>query len=551
MDMLKKIPHPLLVCSLILLTLLLFHNPYSKRTLVPNFEPYPDALHYVVPARSYINGDGFLISREGRGIKPSVPPLYSYLLIPFFLVNNDPRTFYFTNVLLSLCSLVFFYLILRRISKNYLIIGLSLLLYATNYFIYWYPTLAMAENLTLFLFLLNAWLLTIPLINPVIVFGAVVPFLFYLTKYANGPLTAVFLLATLVRIIFSKKDKNQRHKVIFLASLIFGALILYVTTPNIITAITSVVRSIMPISQFGHNTTASSGTGGWFSMAYMTKNLPEYARAMLGGYSVRFLWDSTPIIPFFVGLPALAGLIWGSIRKDTRLLSLSVLCALVASILFMSTFYSLDMRYLNFAIPTLLLGFTIFLDTLGTLVHKKKQYRTIFTVGIVLVILAYMGTNAIRMKKQIMLNLKYAETPWYYLSVLKANEYFGKLPKTDKMPVLISSMIPYYIDFYSNGEYSLLPMSHHQEFRNNMRAAWGDFNYDDLIMLYKKTMYRGYDLYVDNYGLGNEAVLHEDFKKIADAFNLEKVAEGCYGACNIYKLHPKEAFFFKLNFVVE
>ena len=103
-----------------------------------------------------------------------------------------------------------------------------------------------------------------------------------------------------------------------------------------------------------------------------------------------------------------------------------------------------------------------------------------------------------------MLNLKYAETPWYYLSVVKLNEYFAKLPIKKQKTIVISSLIPYYIDFYSNKTYDLLPLSLEQEFRNNRKEAWGNNDYSDLLALYKSYLDRGYDVYVHNYGLGNE-----------------------------------------------
>lgn len=138
-----------------------------------------------------------------------------------------------------------------------------------------------------------------------------------------------------------------------------------------------------------------------------------------------------------------------------------------------------------------------------------------------------------------MLNIKYAETPWYYISVLKLNEYFKDYPTSKKEPVVISAMIPYYVDFYSNKQYALLPLSLNQEFRTAREAAWGKFDYSDLIMLYTKIIYSGHEVFVHNYGIGNEKPLQEDFKKIQDNFILIKVQDGCFDACNIWKLKIK------------
>lgn len=166
-----------------------------------------------------------------------------------------------------------------------------------------------------------------------------------------------------------------------------------------------------------------------------------------------------------------------------------------------------------------------------------RESRLIITLLIILLFFFYSFTNAIRLKKQIMLNLKYAETPWYYLSVIKLNEYFVTLPRKDHKPIVISSLIAYYIDFYSNKTYDLLPLSLEQEFRNNRKEAWGNNNYSDLLTLYKSYLNQEYDVYVHNYGLGNEKKLQNDHDAIHTYFKTTLVSTGCLGACNIWKVN--------------
>jgi hypothetical protein len=142
-----------------------------------------------------------------------------------------------------------------------------------------------------------------------------------------------------------------------------------------------------------------------------------------------------------------------------------------------------------------------------------------------------------RIKSQIVINLKYAETPWYYISVLKLNDYFSKEKITDgSKPVVISPMVPYYIDFYSNGNYQLLPLSVDQEFRLNKEEAWGYYDYSNLHNLYENFIKEGKQVYVARYGLGNESYLNNAFKDLENDFRLTEVYSGCYSQCNIYKL---------------
>lgn len=568
---------------------LLLRDPFSQRTLVPNFEPYPDTIHYINPARSFVEGYGLEITREGRTLQTNVPPLYSIVLIPLFYVYNDPRMAFFTNVILALLSYLFFYKILAklvttndqrpttiyqrlstndyRLTTNDLIVAITLFLYVTNYFVYWYPSLAMSENLTLTLFMIGVWLLVKP-VSPLTSIGAgVLSVLFYMTKYASIPITGFYFITYLVKIVaqvLHMKNKKQRATLLrsYMGLLFASAGVLFLLfswwewTAKGSTLLVTLFNSLFP-QQSSAPTVMS---GGWFSFSYMEKYLPQYLRAMAGGVRMRFLWDDTPIVPLYVGIPAIVGLLWAMVNKHSRLLAGGLVAMLISSIVFMSTFYSQDMRYLYHAIPTLLIGFALFWNNITNtvtscwlLVTGKKQIISnqskipyILIIAVLLGIFGYYSiTNAMRLKSAVMVNLKYAETPWYYISVLELNKYFAKEPPpSKKFPVVISSMIPYYIDFYSNGNYSLLPMSLHQEFRNSRKETWGDYNYSDLIDLYRRILYSGYPLYVHNYGLGNEKVLHDDFQKIKDAFTLELVHQGCVDACNIWKVTEKDPITF-------
>ena len=159
---------------------------------------------------------------------------------------------------------------------------------------------------------------------------------------------------------------------------------------------------------------------------------------------------------------------------------------------------------------------------------------------IILFFCFYVFNNALRIKNQISLNLKYAETPWYYISVLKLNEYFTDDKVIDgKKPVVISALPPFLVDFYSNGNYTLLPLSYEQEFRSAKEITWGPNDYTDLPKLYTKYIKEGYDVYVSRYGLGNEVYTNRDFEIIMKEFQLDLVWPGCYEQCNIYTVGLK------------
>ncbi len=585
LGMLKR--HWVFWVTLFLFILLLAKNPFSVRTLIPNFEPYPDTIHYINSAQSFIRGHGLQIWRERRVLKTTVPPLYSLVLIPAFLINIDARMFYFMNILLALGSFLFFYLTAKNIctnrsqpvptQKSFIVLFVSLFLYVTNYFIYWYPSLAMAENLALFLFMAGIHVLTLPVTRKHVILAAVISIAFYITKYASIPLTGFYFLSYGLKIIVEHLDSpseseggnDKKTKLVIPMKMgiqpkITSLLILILTSFFLFLAYSiwewQAKGSTLLLTLFSvflpQKSATLVGSGSWFSMQYLPAHLPEYLKAIRGGYSVRFLWDNTPIVPIFVGVPGLIGLIFGIFKKQTRILSIALSSILLSSILFMSTFYSIDMRYLYHAIPTLLIGFVIFWGFLLSLrgaigdaaISKIRLLRfarndklnvTRYTLHVVLVILFLFSfaTSAIRLKKQIMLNIKYAETPWYYLSIVKLNEYFVTLPKKNHKPIVISSLIPYYIDFYNNNTYGLLPLSLEQEFRNNRKEAWGNNDYSNLLSLYKSYLNRGYDVYVHNYGLGNEKKLQNDHDAIHTYFKTSLVSTGCLGACNIWKVN--------------
>lgn len=529
------------ICLLIF-SMLLYKDPFSQRTLISNLEPYPDTIHYIVPARSLASGDEFLVKREGRGFHPSVKPLYSLILIPGYIFNKDPRIFYFTNFILAMVSVSLFFLIIRKITKNIWISGLIFLLYITNYFFYWFPTLAMAENLILPLFLAALWLVLDKASVKNSILTGLLSLGFYVTKSAAAPLTASFLVIYGIKIFIDQKDLIGKMKL--WTALGFGFILILIPTllydsylgkDSILTHFFSFISSGSPIVSDRITETSSA----WFSPSYINKNLPQYLNALIGE-QMRFLWDFSPIVPKFAGMGALLGLLISLFIKKLKFLSFSLIAVLFSSIFFIATFYTADARYIYHAIPTLLIGFALFLLFLFKS-FKDRNLKMVFYIILGAIFLIYIVTNGLRLKNQIMLNIKYAETPWSYISVLKLNEYFTKdRIKDKKKPIVITPMPAYFIDFYSNGNYSLLPLSLDQEFRKREKIVWGPADYTDLLKLYSDKITEGFEVYVAIYGLGIEGYLHNDFNKIKDKFNLTLVYPGCYDLCNIYKVSLKE-----------
>jgi hypothetical protein len=526
----------------VLFGLLIYKDPFSERTLIPNFEPYPDTFFYINPALSLIKGDGMHIVREGRVLKPNVPPLYSLTLAPVFLIRQDPRMAYYVNVILAFASLFLFWAILRKLFTNKLIIYLLLLLYTTNYFIYWMPTLVMAENLTLTLFLAALFFLLSRVSKINLAATAFLAIAIYATKYANIPISIAVAVVYLIKIIFFEAAGRKVYTgLVFLAAfagsfLLLAAFEWLVRGNNLLAPILGNLSLIFQSVPQTVSEPQVSARSSWFGIEYMEKNLPLYINSLIGNPN-RFLWDQTPLIPKLVGIFGLTGILAGIIRKKTRLFALSLFLPLSALIVFMLTFYSFDARYIYIAIPTLLFGLGLFLGFITETPIKKVMVSSLILIAVTV----YLITSFTRIKSQISINLRYAETPWNYIAILKTNEYFSQAKIINgKKPVLISALPPFLVDYFSNGNYTLLPLAYQQEFRSFKEEVWGPNDYSDFIKLYKKYLNDGFDVYVSRAGLGNEGYTNHDFDTIVAAFNTQIVFSGCYDQCNIYSVKLKD-----------
>ncbi len=528
----------ILATCAVLFSLLLFKDVFSTRTLVPNLEPYPDSIHYINSAFSLIKGHGIAIEREGRVLSPSVPPLYSLALVPIFLARSDARMFYFVNILLAFISLFLLYKIIKKIVNNIFWIGFLLFIYITNYFIYWYPSIPMAENLTLTLFLGLLFVLSRTVSNLNLFLAAVLTVCLYFTKYASLPLVLSFAVIFLIKNILEEKRKDHvlRSCLKFLFFLLVAFLPFYFyelffRKTDIITATLSNALKLLNLTP--PEDKIEKIQSPYFSTNYFSKNFSLYLGSLFGK-PMRFLWDNTPMVSFWMGLAGLTGLIAGLFDKKLRIICLAVILSLVSSIIFLSYFYVADGRYFYHAIPSVVLGMALFLRLLDSRIKNPR----LITFLVVIVFIFYSVINFQRLKYQVSLNLRHSETPWYYVSVITLNDYFIDQPLGEK-PIVISALPPYYVDFFSNKNYTLLPLSKNQEFPTVREKVWGPNDYSDLVNLYKKYLSQGRVLYVNNYGLGNEQPLHDDFDLIKKEFRLEKVQDGCDGACNIYKLEAK------------
>lgn len=536
-----------LFATAFVLTLLLARDPFSDRTLIPNFEPFPDTFHYITTARCYITRGEWKLCRDGiqyelPGTVPSVPQAYSLALIPGFLVLNDPRFFYYTNVALSFIAIILFDSILKTLTKRKLLRATILAILVTSYHVYWLPSLAMAENLLIPLYLLATWLLTKKVSRKQLVGLSIAATGIYFTKYAYTPLTASIMLFGGITILVHTWNAQSLGKTLkstlgLLPYLVGPAVILLPFSHNFSSSFSFLISQLR-ISKPAE--TAAASNSSYFSAKTSAAYLPEYFQVLLGK-TARFLWDFRPWYPKWIGYLGLGGWIAGLIQKKHRLLAGFLLVSTATQLAFMSTFYAFDTRYIFSAFFAVLLGVALFVEplldhkTVTKLLTKIKLpvwVGTVAVVGVLGVIVLLPRATAV--KSQIVINIKYAETPWWYLSVLEYNSFFAN--KREEQPQLITLSSPYLVDFFSNNTYAVLPFDEQQDFANVKDAVWGIENNTLLMDTYQQKLENGETLYVADYGIQATDRFRSTFAAYQERFTLTKVNSGCHDLCNIYSL---------------
>ncbi len=496
-----------IIANIVLFAILLIQNPFSNKNILSDLYPYPDTINYINPAINILHGYGFKISREGRSLPTDVPPLYSAALIPIYLINHDPRMFYFTNVFLALISLFLFFLDLRLITKNKLILFFVLFIYVTSYFIYWYPSLAMAENLFLPLFLSGVCLLFTKVSNIKLTFAAVIGLSFVSTKYALAPLTFSYYFLYMLKISLNpeKYISKARTKVFKVMLFLFVGLITYAIfsySEHINKGVDFFLRSkitLTPMLSTGI-TTLNTKTTSIFSYNNFGDGWIQYIAALMGG-PLSFAGLYLPIVPVFVGMLGLPTMFYGLTIKKLRFISLSFIIMLFVPTIFMSTFKTVDGRYIYYAIPILIFVFTIFLSEAEKFLSQKKL-KSIYIFGMICLLSYYLYTSVGQIHSQVVKNIYGDKQPLNYNTVLLFNSYFqNSLVQQDRKPVVISGLVPYFVDFYSNDNYRLLPLSPVAYFANYPEEAWGINHTQNLFSIYDFYLKKGNDVYVSDSGI--------------------------------------------------
>lgn len=509
-------------------------------------DPFPDSIHYINPAFSILKGKGYVVEREGRTITPDVPPLYTLSVLPFIALFHDARSFYFANVFLMIFSFVLFYRIVKKAFPSKIIQFLVLFVFASCLPISWYATLPMAENLILPLFLLALNLMIDEYSWRKSFLMAIVAVSFYATKFASIPLLVAFFILYLFKIFTEAKQKNTLVKrvTIFVAAVgvlafIFEVFEYVLKGTGIITQIVPLFISVFIARSPSNTAIASTPKTVFFSLVFVKNNLQQYLGWLIGQKLI-ILWNQTQILSPVWAILSFIGLFIGLTKKKWQMLSVSLMLSTVSVIAFMMSFYTTDGRYFYTAFPTLFLGFGFALSWLSEFL--KKHFLTFKNPILLAIFLIFFIQNIVPLKSAIMLNLRHAETPWTYISVIRVNDFLRRQKMANPkqpMPVVISPLSPYYIDFFTTEKMILLPLSSNQEARADQRKVWGEYDYKNLHQVYTNFLKQNVPVYFASYGVGNDKDMKQTRDNLKTDFEVIEVDTGCENVCNIYQLKLK------------
>lgn len=520
---LRKIVFLLLIVIFIFLS---FKKVKSSDTLIPNLEPYPDSLYYSVPAWNFVHGNGFSMKTQNIIIKQQTPPLYGIYLIPFFALFKNVRSFYYANMILLIGVIILFVLIIdkifsgKKIYKGILILFLGFFL-VTNFYFYSIPQFLMAEPITVFLVTLGIYLYVSETSILYTLIAGQIGFLLILVKLSNLPYTAV--LSMLFFIKFLPKTKSNKYLKFFLISTGVGIAYFF---------------SYIFASKLLLHHKNLGGTD--FNLSHFKEGIKIYIRTLFGREGIRYLWFTERFTPSIVAFFSFLGIVVGLLKSKYRKTALALLSLIIFTVLFMSFFVTQDIRYIFAILPVYVIFMGFLIQEISLKTNEKTAIMLMLTIIIVSLFLKGQGNKneiaIITFKKQVGLNLRHREVPWNYEAVQIFNKFTNN---SDPKKTYIGTFLPPpFIEIFSNKKYQTLPISSWQEFYwlepNLLKKIIGG---DNVLARFKKLVEEGNNVYITHYYESNlPSQWPKQLNELTSNFSLNKVYDGCLGACDIYQL---------------
>lgn len=521
----KNIQRIVIILLITIYILLAFKKIYSSDSLIPNLEPYPDSLYYSVPAWNFVHGDRFEMKTQKTILKQETPPLYGIYLVPFFALSNDPRSFYFANMLLAIGSIIIFTRTTRKIFGGEDVYGGFLTFFlgfflVTNFYFYTIPQLLMAEPITLFLIVLGIFLLVADITLPIILLASQLGVLLILVKFSNIPLALIFSCLYLLRLWQNKKTKGSLRLYLFGVGIGCLYFLAYIFGSKIL---------------IGHK-----NSGADFQFGLFRSGISYYVNILLGRAGAYYLWYPEKFIPSTVAILSVLGVLVGIFAKEYRRTTLSLVGLIGSVLIFMSFFVYKDIRYIFAILPAYIILSGFFVQKVAQKTNKNYAIALMLVVIVLSLFVKSQGYReneaaVLSFKKQVGLNLRHREVPWNYEAVQIFNSFSKNM---DPEKTYIGTYLPPpYIDLFSNKKYKTLPLSATQEFYWLDEPLVKNVIGEDLVGQYKKLLRGGNSVYVTRYYQSNRPEQWPlQYDSLTSNFAVKKVYSGCLGACDIYQL---------------
>lgn len=494
---------------------LAYKNPFSDNSLISNLEPYPDTLLYSLPAWNWSRGLGFTMSAYGVAVVHTVPMTYSYILAPFMKMFNDVRGFYYANIFLAIVSLVFFWLIVKRLfgkeKFGWVIVGFLGFLLVTNFYFFNNPVLAMAENLVLPLIVIYFYFYIQKISIRNFIFLLVLAVVMARVKNTSLVLGGIFGILLLAKFIVEVIWPNRKwKKYTILITLAGGLIASYLYLPRILKL-----------------------SGNSFNIKFFKTNWAFYWNCLTGG-PTRNLWyfQKTMTIDMFM-LSALGGIV-GLIVKKTRFLISSIWVTILIFVGAMSFFVDTEGRHVMVLIPLFLISAGFGLALMAVRI-KKYFWLVIFLLLALNLRLSYEPegklSKIVSLKQQVGMNFRHREVPWNYVCIDEFNSYFKN--KDDN--AYLGSFLPLYMFYYfGNNNYQTLPLSVGQDF---MPRGMRSYYPPPLRNIFLNKLDEGKNVYFsDYYSTNGREAWKNELAVITQGLRVEKVFQSPEDVCNIYQL---------------
>ena len=514
-----------LVALLGVFFLLFYRAPYSNRTLVGNLEPYPDTLFYSQPAWNMVHGNGYVMEAYGYKTKIVTPPVYTFYLAPFFAVFDDIRSFYFANIILSFISVVMLLAIIRKVFpgkySNVLMVTGGFL-YLTNFYVFTLPTLLMAENITITLFLVMLYVLVAKITVRNSIIAGIIGIVLLGVKFSNLPLTATFYLIYLWRIYKETSAASSQMRSYMAATSASGVILA-----------TYIISSQILIGHKNLNANTS------LNITYLLPNLKTYLNTLMGT-PASFLWFYYPMVSSFVGILSAIGAIVGIASPKLRRFCTYILIISGAHILFGSLFYATDSRYITVLYPLMILFicgiFSIVLQRIS-LIKALSIIAIVMTAYLVVPSFGQIPSDPIliTLKKQVGINFRHAEVPWHTIAV---REWTTFAREQEEVPYIGTFLPPYFLYYYAGDDINYVPATPGQEFFYDKIDQSDDYA-TSLVDFYRSLLEDGNRVYVSSYYSTNISGWDSLYNDLVSNFHMDLAHKGCIGVCSLYELRLK------------